>query len=78
MTKYYFTEDGSWGWTEGMVLVDDSDVDPHLFEVVDGCLDSERSAFAEWFTSHDHTPVRTDNQYGISNGLCGVCDEWED
>jgi hypothetical protein len=76
-TPYYFSDDGSWGVAEGLVIVDENDVHEHLFDIVDECLDSERAPFAEWFKNNDHEPVPTDNEQGISNGRCGACDEWD-
>lgn len=74
---YYFATDGSWGLAEDIVLVYEEDIDPHLFDLMDSCYDSNRSKFVEWFKENDHEPTKSARTDGFSNGLCAICDGWE-
>lgn len=80
MGLYYIAEDGNWGEAEGLVILDDSEgtIHDHVWDVIREARDNERPAFASWASNFgDHEPTEAEEEYGVSNGVCGTCDAYD-
>jgi hypothetical protein len=67
----YVAFDGSYGDSEGMVVVDNESFDEHFYNYLDSCADWIRPSFAKWFEDNQH-----DFEQGRLEWECQVCEDW--
>jgi hypothetical protein len=70
----YFSEDGSYGSADDIVIIDTTEIDGHFQEVLDfgGVYETYRPDFMRWYVDnqgHD----KLDNE----DGSCDICDRWQ-
>ena len=67
----YVAFDGSYGDSEGMVVVDNDNFDEHFYEYLDGVSEWLRPSYAQRFESNDHNFIQGNKEWE-----CEECEQW--
>lgn len=70
----FFSEDGSYGSADDIVIIDTTEIDGHFQEVIDfgDIHETQRQDFMRWYVEnqgHD----KLESEYGS----CEICDRWQ-
>jgi hypothetical protein len=70
----FFSEDGSYGSADDIVIIDTTEIDGHFQDVIDNgdIHESERQDFMRWFVENQ-THDKLEGEYGS----CEICDRWK-
>jgi len=68
----YVAEDGNYGDSTGLVIVDNESLDEHFYNYLEYCSDWLRAGYAEWFSENDHDFMESEGLHAE----CIICEEW--
>lgn len=68
----FFSEDGSWGSADDIVIIDTAEIDSHFVQVMEELSDSKRPDFMRWFVQN-----QTHDQLEGDYSACEICERWE-
>jgi len=71
----FFSEDGSYGSADDIVIIDTTEIDGHFQEVLDfgDISETQRQDFMRWYVENQ-THDKLEGEY---DGSCGICDRWQ-
>jgi hypothetical protein len=68
----YFTEDGSWGSADDVVIIDVTELDGHFSDFIDELKDWQLPDFMRWYVNN-----QTHDQMQGEYTACQVCEYWD-